>query len=327
MNEERFAAAIEAEEAGHLRLARGLYEECLEQAPGSGSIWLRYISLLQDQREYQEAIDAGDKLLACELNDERRALAHNILGQCRVEQGDFATAEAHFRSARQLRPDPGACVFLYMSLLRQQREEEGVVYLREALALDAHYEEAHYNLGCYHKRGQRDEEAERCFRRAIELDPAYGRAFAELGLLLTKKGAAHEEEARQVLARAVELVPEYGWARLYYANLLWRAQELAAAEEQYQSALALWPSESLTHRSYGRFLSDTERDEGKAETLLRRAIELAPTDAVAHKMLGRHLLRYGRADEACDALERSVALGDESARKYLKLAKKHQQVS
>jgi tetratricopeptide (TPR) repeat protein len=324
MNEEKFAAAVDAEESGHPRLAKRLYEECLTIEPLFGAVWLRYLGLLQQQEDYAKAIASGERVLACELNDLERSLAYNILGQCHIEQGNFAAAEESFRRSQKLTPESGTCVFLYITLLRQQREEEGVAFLREALRLDERYEEAHYNLGCYYQRAQQDEEAERCFRRAIALDPEYGRAFAELGSLVAKKGKEHLPEASQHLARAVSLEPNDGWVRLSYAKLLWRRKELSEAEVQYQSVLTLRPKDSVAYWSYGQFLSDTEQNEDKAEALLTQAITLSPEDAQAHKLLGRHLLRYGKLEGARASIERAITLGDKDALRYLRLIEKHE---
>jgi tetratricopeptide (TPR) repeat protein len=324
MNQEKFAAAVDAEESGHPRLAKRLYEECLAHEPLFGSAWLRYLGLLHEQGEYTKVIAAKEKVLVCTLSDWERSIAYNILGQCYLEREDFPDAEEHFRHSQTLRPDPNTCSLLYMVLLRQQREEEGVAFLREALVLDETYEEAHYNLGCYYKRKRQDEAAEQCFRRAIGLDPEFGHALAELGFLVAKKGKEHLLEASQLLARAVALVPEYGWGHISYANVLWRLKKLPEAETQYQRGIELCPKESIAHRSYGRFLSETYRDEAKAEAFLQSAIVLAPEDAIAHKMLGVHLLRYGKLAYARKELEAALILGDEGALNYLKLVKKHE---
>jgi Flp pilus assembly protein TadD len=88
------------------------------------------------------------------------------------------------RRALALDPgNPAKLTSLGVGLLSLGERVDGLFQLREALRVDPHYEEAHYNIGVEVARDD-PEEAERSFRTAREIDPHYALAHRELAHLL-----------------------------------------------------------------------------------------------------------------------------------------------
>jgi tetratricopeptide (TPR) repeat protein len=124
----------------------------------------------------QKALRVQERLLR---RDPGNAALHNDLGNLQLATGDFAAAEASYRSALELDPDLVSARFNLALLLQQQGH---LVKARRAysrvLEIDAAHAWAHYQLGILQaRRGSRDKAIEHfavALRRDRRLtDPAY----------------------------------------------------------------------------------------------------------------------------------------------------------
>jgi Tfp pilus assembly protein PilF len=104
---------------------------------------------------------------------------------------------------------------------------------RRAIALDAHYSVALFNLGNLHFRRNEDEEAETLFRRAIAADSSNAAAYNQLGVLLLEE--ARLDEAVATLDRGLSA----GDARVE-PFLLKNRGKVAAARGYDDEARAYW---------------------------------------------------------------------------------------
>jgi Flp pilus assembly protein TadD len=138
------------------------------------------------------------------------------------------------RRALALDPgNPAKLTSLGVGLLSLGERVDGLFQLREALRVDPHYEEAHYNIGVEVARDD-PEEAERSFRTAREIDPHYALAHRELAHLLA--GAKKFEEAEAHFVEAARLEPADPWTYVYWGTALWGVLDGAGAHDKYEQA-------------------------------------------------------------------------------------------
>jgi TolB-like protein/Flp pilus assembly protein TadD len=158
-----------------------------------------------------------------------------------------------------------------------------------------------------------------CFERAVARDPAFALAWANLALVhteLSEIGLAQPSEiypkAETAVAEALRLDPELGEAHLAIGFLKCvRDFDWTGAEESFQRALELCPSNADVFDLYGRMCAALERY-SEAIPLLERARELDP---LTHRVdLATALLRAGRYDEALRRTQESVELDPDHPR-------------
>jgi Tfp pilus assembly protein PilF len=182
--------------------------------------------------------------------------------------------------------------------------------------VDPDYEEAHYNVGCLHRReGDRTAAVAR-FRRAVELDPDYAVAHAALGEeLFAAEPLANRAEAVAHLSRAVALDPADGWshARLAIARDLDGRDDEARAN--HEAAIRLLPDVGAVWSNYGAFLSS--RGDAAAERILRHGIAVDAEDGAPRAWLALHLWRVDRRAEARMEMQAAHQLGHAKAMNWL----------
>jgi TolB-like protein/DNA-binding winged helix-turn-helix (wHTH) protein/Flp pilus assembly protein TadD len=217
-----------------------------------------------------------------------------------------------------------------------------------------------YLMGRYHHFKSTEPEirtAIKYFQQAIDADPTYARAYAGLAdsyrtlpIVSPVPSSEGYPQAKTAAARALAIDPNLadahvvlGWTGFSF-DWNW-----AAAEREFQTAIALSPNNSDARRAYahllsnlgqhnraiaesriasdldplslitnalhGQFLFYAGKDD-EAEIRFRKTLELEPDYWVAHNGLGRVYLHRRRFDDAIVAFQRARALsrgGTESA--------------
>jgi TolB-like protein len=164
-------------------------------------------------------------------------------------------------------------------LLNQRETDKSVIYLRQAVSLDAFYAAAYAGLAealitvsVGGTRPAEQAEALAAARRAIQLDPGSGEAYAALGF--------------------VEL--NYG-------------KDWAAAGRDLERGLALSPSNSLAEMQYSIYLDAMGRPED-AVAHMRRAVQLDPLSFLMTRHLGSVLYFAHHYDEALFYLHHAIEM-------------------
>src|SRR6266568_8792048 len=125
------------------------------------------------------------------------------------------------------------------------------------------------------------------FRQAIDKDPAYAPAYVGFAYVAGSAGlgicaASGAFGKAKVLARKSLEIDETGEAHaaIGWAILLYNYDD-AAAEDEFQRAIDLYPDYAYAHMWYGRCLACMRwLGEGLAEN--RRALQLDPLSLIAH---------------------------------------------
>ena len=124
-------------------------------------------------------------------------------------------------------------------LLRQNRLEVAISCYQEAIRLNPHHSEAHYNWAIALQRQERVEDAIQLLREALKHNPNFARACNNLGIALTHQNKV--QEAIGYLQQAVHLDPNYAEAHNNLAIALALHGRHDEAIDGYRQALLLKP--------------------------------------------------------------------------------------
>ncbi|MBS1187155.1 MAG: repeat-containing protein [Burkholderiaceae bacterium] len=182
-----------------------------------------------------------------------------LLGNSRLENGDYGGAEACFREALQLEPQCAeACANLALMLERRGTIDEAEACYRQALALNPEMAGCLSNLGNLLVNQKRLGEAEQAYLRTLEFAPEWPVAWTHLGALYASM--QRENEAERCHRRAIEIDPGYATARFNLSYLLLRqgrfdeGWQCLDARDWYAKLAALvpcprWQGEALAGKS------------------------------------------------------------------------------
>jgi eukaryotic-like serine/threonine-protein kinase len=153
------------------------------------------------------------------------------------------------------------------------------------------------------------------YQRAVRKDSTYALAYTGIAnyynalafyTRVSPSDAFPKAKAAALKAIALDdsLAEAHGALAFTLAYFDW---DWAAAEREFQRALALNPSDAGVHHSYSRYLASTDRTE-EAIAELRRAQELDPLSVVLKANEGMVLYFAGRYDDAIQQLRKTLTL-------------------
>jgi tetratricopeptide (TPR) repeat protein len=270
--------------------------------------------------------------------------AHEALARSFTLAGLHDAALEESRRALELNPDDARSHGLlgWTLVVVQERSEEGIAALREAVRLDPTEPQYRYHLGTELAiRGAVDEAIEE-YRQATQLGPCPASVHFNLGQALMSRGrileavAAFEEalridpqlsEVHNDLARAyemsgrledalhhcraaVDLNPGHARLRSHLANALCRHGLLDEAVLEAEKALRLDPCPATALDAHNT-LCMALRDRGQVEEAIahgREAVLIDPRSASAHGNLGSALKRQGLLEDASAAYRTALEL-------------------
>ncbi len=181
-----------------------LWKDAATKAPDLPRAWNNYCSALSENEKCSSAIRVCRKALSLSPD---LADAHNSLGICFSQAGEFGPAEREFLKAGELGSD-----------------NYGIPY---------------FNLGLLYSKSGDFETARKWFLRAIEKNPLDAPAHYNLALSCRRLG--REDDYLRELREAVKAKPEWIEARLILARSLVEKGECPGAVELIRSAPAFDP--------------------------------------------------------------------------------------
>lgn len=267
---------------GDYRAAEESVEKVLAIAPNFVGAWLVKGQIASEQKKYDQAIEAGHKVL--ELSPEGERHIYTQLGQI------YTDAE---------------------------RLDEGLVYLRRMAASYADIGEIRAAIGALLLEKGETEAAEKELLASLRIDPALSEPLAELHTLFRGTERILELEAivRQGLAIDDKSVVHHNWMGLIHE---WR-KEFADAEREFELAIELDPDYTATMANLGALYGRMGRMD-EAVAVLSRAVKKERDNLEAWVNLGAAYGRLGRSQEAIEALETARGLGARSTTLYNALA-------
>jgi predicted TPR repeat methyltransferase len=158
------------------------------------------------------------------------------------------------------------------ALLSLRRYEEAQQSVEAALQLSPQLAEAHYHLGLIHEQADRYIDALTCFQNTNQLNPTHSQALVHQAFAMQKlKRLPHACIA--VLDRALGLEPNNLPMIAARGGMLMGLKQTEEALRDYQSALAINPSNPKFHTNCGEALVLLDRAED-AKQAFHRALEL-----------------------------------------------------
>ena len=217
--ETALALAETLRRAGYSKKAAALYGDRLAASPGDMELRNRYIQVLRDGGDLEEALTQTKIALGqAGENTAQTVLAYNSLGLIYYKMEKLELAETALKKALEL---DGQSAFVWNNLglvaFARGRDQEAFLNFQKASELDPKYVEARLNkaivfMDCGDYKHARVE-----LQRAVDASPGDADAYVALGV--ASRGDGKLDEARRSYEKALELEPEHGPA-LYDLGIL-----------------------------------------------------------------------------------------------------------
>ena len=194
-----------------------------------------------------------------ELNE-----ANYMLGYAYLQAGQPAQSEAAFARLFHLPSDSaGAHLMAGQMMLKQEYENQALVEIHKALALDPKLPQAHYLLGINAIYRGRFDDAESELKQEIAVNPAFAMAWYRLGDVYARR--EQFDRAIPNLERAVWLNPDYSGPYILLGKCYFKQRNLMNAEGILRRALAIDPQNTSAKYLLGQTLvAEGKTQEGKA---------------------------------------------------------------
>ncbi|MEP6654700.1 MAG: tetratricopeptide repeat protein, partial [Myxococcales bacterium] len=208
--------------AGSFKKAAKLYGERLAAQPGDVELRNRYIQVLRDAGELEEAMiqtkialgQAGESVA-------QTVLAYNSLGLIYYKMNKLELAETALRKALGL---DGQSAFVWNNLglvaFARGRDQEAFLNFQKASDLDPKYVEARLNKAVIFMDCGDYKHARLELQRAVDASPGDADADTYVALGVAARGDAKWDESRRAYETALELEPEHAPA-LYDLGILY----------------------------------------------------------------------------------------------------------
>ncbi|HTJ02506.1 MAG TPA: tetratricopeptide repeat protein, partial [Methylovirgula sp.] len=281
--------ALEFHAAGHLDMARDLYNSVLAREPEQ-AIALHHLGLIAHARGDQAS--AADYIRRAVTKQPDYASAHSNLAAVYRLTGDFAAAIESAQAAIGCDPKFAAAYSNLGNIYEDRGEFElALATYRDACRIDPHFVEAHANAADLLRRLKRHEEGLVICDAIVEKRPEAARPYFCAGNILRELLRA--SEAMDAFRQAIALQPQFAEAHVNLGNLLLRQGEYDEAIKAYEQAIALNPTIAQTHCNLGAAYELTFRS-AEAIDAYATALELDPS------LTGVQVQLYHQRRAACD---------------------------
>ncbi|MCU0450097.1 MAG: tetratricopeptide repeat protein [Bernardetiaceae bacterium] len=262
------------EDLGETRRGRQVLENYAQANPESHLVWRNLGVYNNETGRFEEAVQLLNR--AVTLKDNHVSTWLN-LGHAHLNLRDAAKAHDCYQQARRLQNpvEPETLCCLAASQEKLGRFEEAMKNYRAALAIDEHYDDAYYGIGCCLNAQEKWYEAIHFFRRAVNLNP--------------------EEE-------------EY-WLGLAEAE--YETGNVVSATEAYERASELGPDNPDTWLDWSYILYE-QGDYDKAIDLVKTGIDEVPHHAELHYRLCAYHIAAGKYSQGVAYLENALILDFDS---------------
>lgn len=203
-------------------------------------------------------------------------LHHNYFtyGVAYLQFGYTQQAKAAFTAAVERSPGYAPAHYnLGLIALNENDTSQAQKELEQAVQLDPASADAWNNLGVVYGQKEDYADAQRCFEKALSLDPAHLLATQNMVKLLQFQGK--QEAALALLERTVRRAPDDADLRVGYAMMLFGANDVEQARDQFAHALALAPDNIQALNGMGVLLM-RQGDASQAMGLFERCTRVAP---------------------------------------------------
>ncbi len=315
-------AALLQRSAGRLAAAEELLREGLEKATPRPEMWDQLGLALLSQRRPEEAEAVAADGLARFPGSPRLELVRGLAlaqkpGDDPVESRENRRAAiASLDSAiRGGQGGAGARVELAELLLEEDRVEDAILRLEEAVALSPSDPQTHYRLGLALRQVGRGDEAAEALGRFRALSEEQNAAETRAKRLGQRLNAAIESLQANQLTEALTAVeevlaeaPDHARTLALKAKILFSNGDVAGAYDAAVAARIADPSMTEHHYLEGLFAYHLGNFKA-ADGALARALAIDPDLGEAHEVAAVMAYRSSRPAEAVAHFERAIELG------------------
>lgn len=227
--------------------------------------------------------------------------------QQHLEAGEFAEAEALYRSALEQEPENTEAIYM-LAVARQAQGDldEAVGLLRSAAEQDSDNAQIQFTLGTLLARTKAVDEARECYLRALQIDPFH--VGAHNGLAYAELSAGNFAAAEKAANLALNEEPDNVQALVYLGTAKLEQKDYAKAISYLQEALKEAPGHQAAQVQLGRaFLA--AGNAGFAMQCFQNAAEAQPESGVVWDYLGTAQYANGMHMEAAESFHRALSLG------------------
>lgn len=184
--------------------------------------------------------------------------------------------------------------------------EPAIEPLKQAIAIEKNYFQAHNDLGVVYMKLRRYPEAEAEFKQAIKINGDAPQPHLNLGLVLNRQ--KKHKEAAEVLLKTQRRHPDVDGVHAPLVEALFGAQMWREAEVAVKRALNVAGLDRLDLQVKLGTVYLRQAKYADAVGVLTEVITAEPDHAMAQFEYGAALLQLGRLDEAETALKRAYAI-------------------
>jgi tetratricopeptide (TPR) repeat protein len=297
------ALAVRAEEVARAALRLGPDDEPVQRVLGA---------VLLSRHKFAEAAAEAERLATRRPHD---AALQGIIGDGRVELGDYDAGFAAFDRMMALRPD--AASYARVSYARElQGDLRGALGLMRMAAEATSPRDVEAQAFAYSRLGYlelalgRADEAARQFRRADAVFPGY--PAVAIGLVKVALARGDAGEACAIARRQFETVPSAELAEAI-ADAAVRLGRTAEAERYYGLAESMWRYDTPEPAQLARLMADRGRAPEEAVRVAEGAVAVRH-DIFTEDALAWALFNAGRVTDARAASVRARRTGTRDAR-------------
>ncbi len=245
-------------------------------------------------------------------------LIHDHLGSLLIDEDRLEEAIAHLREAVRLNPQFALAYFhLGYACFLDREVDQAIMHFERALAINPGFVQALHNLGKLRQAQGRSEDAVGLFRQALAINPDDAEAHNTLGGIFQWLGDLGQATGH--FERAVQSRPDSALAHHNLAFTLTLDGRPDEGTKHFRQAMMLDPGWSAPFVELAWVLATspdaTARNAGEAVRLAGRAVKLTDRkDPSALDALAAAYASAGRYDEAVEAAEAALeAAGSQAA--------------
>ena len=303
-----FVLGLVAYERQQLDTARSHFERAATLNPAFRPVMPYRAAVLLDQGDWAQA---EHQLRRFGVSGPMTPMAHMLLGQIRLAEGQAAVAVSHFEPVVAMRPESvDAREWLGVSLLMLGDLERGMSELETVAEQDSSLRRADVMLGTAQLRLGMAGDALATAERARHKDPAASEGYSLGGTALLALG--REEDALELLREGFRRVPGNLALGLTLAELEAHRGDREAAAIVLESVLDNTPAEPAVRHRRASLLIEVGAEEA-ALSEYEHLVEADAQDVIALNNLA-WLIREDHPERALTLAERAAELAPRNAR-------------